>query len=91
MLTSEWPSRWASTSGETPARSCGGVRVSDAVDIEWRSADLPGEPDEGAVEAVGAQRPSERVGEHERAVRVIDPGQSSQLPLVVLLTAMFDQ
>lgn len=65
--------------------------MSEAVDVERWGADLPGEPDEGAVEGVWAQRPSERVGEHERAVRVIDPGQSSQLPFVVLLTVVLGE
>lgn len=76
MLTSEWPSRWARTSGETPAHlRCRRVGVSEAVDVERWGADLPGEAHEGAVEAVGMQRPSERIGEHQRAMRVVDPGE----------------
>lgn len=65
--------------------------MAQAVDVERWGADLPGEPDEGAVEAVRAQRPSEWIGEHERAVRVIDPGRSGELTFVVLLTTMLDQ
>ena len=67
---------------------CGRVGVSKAVDDERRGVDLPGEADEGAVEAVRSEWSAEWVGEYQRTMWIVDPGRTGELLLVVLLPTM---